>query len=76
MGEEERKSANLRAIVNVIDGDKLYTECGLGLKQCNDKQPCPVHYEYKEIRDALLKMHSETMIDDLAEKLEKDARLK
>ena len=76
MGEEERKSANLKDIVKIIDGDKLYTECGLGLKQCNDKSPCPVHDEYKEIRDALVKMHTETNLDDLAEKLEQDASLK
>jgi len=76
MGEEERKAANLRDIVKVIDGDKLYTDCGLGLSQCSDKHPCPVHEEYKDIRDALIKMHSETNIDDLAEKLEGKATLK
>ena len=76
IGEEERKSANLRNIVKIIDGDKLYTDCGLGLKHCNDDQPCPVHFQYKEIRDALIKMHTETTLDDLAEKLEKNASLK
>ncbi len=76
MGEDERKAANLKDIVTIIDGDKLYTECGLGLKQCNDKVPCPVHFQYKEIRDALIKMHTETNLDDLAEKLENDASLK
>jgi len=76
MGEDERKSANIKDIVKVIDGDKLYTECGLGLKQCNDNKPCPVHEQYKEIRDALVKMHTETNLDELAEKLENEASLK
>ena len=76
MGEDERKAANLKVIVEVIDGDKLYTECGLGLKQCNDSKPCPVHEEYKKIREALILMHTETNIDDLAEKLEGEATLK
>jgi len=76
IGEEERKAANLRNIVKVFDGDKLYTECGLGLKHCNDLRPCPVHHEYKEIRDALVKMHTDINLDDLAQKLENDARLK
>ena len=76
MGEDERKAANLRDIVRIIDGDKLYTECGLGLKHCNDAKPCPVHHQYKEIRDALIEMHTATTLDDLAEKLEKDASLK
>ena len=76
IGEADRKKANLRNIVSVIDGDKLYIDCGLGLKQCNEAKPCPVHDEYKLIRDALIKMHTETTLDDLAEKLEKKAILK
>ena len=76
IGIEERKTTNLKDIVTVIDGDKLYTNCGLGLKMCNDENPCPVHYEYKELREALIKMHTETTLDDLAEKLERDASLK
>ena len=76
IGEEERQTANLRNIVKVFDGDSLYVDCGLGLKQCNDLKPCPVHHDYKLIRDALIEMHTETNLDDLAEKLENDAILK
>ena len=75
MGEEERKSTNLKDIVKVIDGDKIYTGCCLGLKKCNDNKPCPLHFQYIDIRMALIKMHTETTLDDLAEKLEKDATL-
>ena len=75
MGEKERTSTNLKDIVNVIDGDKIYTGCCLGLNQCNDNKPCPVHFQYKDIRLALIKMHTETTLDDLAEKLERDATL-
>lgn len=75
MGEKERVSANLRNIVKVIDGDKIYTGCCLGLQKCNDKNPCPVHFKYTEIREALVKMHTETTLNDLAERLDKGSTL-
>lgn len=76
IGEEARKSVNIREIVKVIDGDKLYTECGIGLQECNSDSPCPMHDDFKKIRESMIKMHTETTIDDLAEKLEGKATLK
>lgn len=41
---------SLADVVNAIDGDKLFTGCGLGLKSCSAKKPCPVHDEFVAIR--------------------------
>ena len=38
-------------IVKAMDGDKLYSDCVLGLKACSEKNPCPVHFEFKEIKN-------------------------
>jgi Rrf2 family protein len=40
-------------IVNAIDGTSVFKECILGLKQCSNSYPCPVHDEYKLAREAL-----------------------
>lgn len=42
-------------IVNAVDGLSVFKECGLGLKQCSERHPCPMHNEYKAIRNKLLK---------------------
>lgn len=76
ISDEERSMINLRQIVEVIDGDKIYVGCGLGLNQCNDKKPCPVHYQYGPVRQALIKIHTETSLDELATKLDGIATLK
>lgn len=55
----------LRHIVQAIDGDDIYNGCGLGLPQCSDEKPCPVHYQFASIRDDLRKMLDETTILDL-----------
>lgn len=54
------------SIVNAIDGTAVFTECGMGLKQCSEKHPCPMHYEYKEVRDRMVKVFNETTIEQLA----------
>mgnify|MGYP002795095927 CR=1 FL=1 len=63
-------SIKLIHIVSAIDGDKIFSGCGLGLKECNEEFPCPVHFQFKEIRDNLKKMSSETSIYELANGLE------
>ena len=57
MIEESRlKQIKLSDIVSVLDGDSIYTGCGLGLKQCDENSPCPLHYKFIEIRERLREM--------------------
>ena len=57
-------------IVKAIDGDSIYTDCVLGLKACSEKNPCPVHFEYKEIKKNLIKMIEHSTIGEFNEKLD------
>lgn len=57
-------------IVKAIDGDKLYTDCVLGLKACNERKPCPVHFEFKEIKKNLINMIDNNTIGEFNEKLD------
>jgi Rrf2 family protein len=45
------KKNTLADIVKAIDGDKLFTACALGLQNCSEKMPCPLHDEFKVIRN-------------------------
>lgn len=66
MTKQELANVKLSTIVAAIDGDDIYNGCGLGLKQCNEHKPCPVHNHFKKIRDDLKKMLETTNIDSLA----------
>jgi Rrf2 family protein len=57
-------------IVKAIDGDQMYVDCVLGLKVCSEKNPCPVHFEYKEIKKNLIKMMETSTIGNFNEKLD------
>ncbi|HQW11773.1 MAG TPA: Rrf2 family transcriptional regulator [Saprospiraceae bacterium] len=53
---------SLADIVIAIDGDKVFKGCGLGLDYCSSKNPCPVHHEYKKVRDEMYKVYRETKL--------------
>ncbi|WP_346238857.1 RrF2 family transcriptional regulator [Niabella insulamsoli] len=46
----------LGKIVKTLDGDRFYNTCVLGLKACSHKNPCPVHHEFKVIKEKIIDM--------------------
>jgi len=67
--EKLMKETKLSQIVSAIDGDSVYNGCGLGLEQCDETHPCPLHSQFAKIRSDLKKMLETTTIYDLAAKL-------
>lgn len=54
-------------IVHEIDGKNVFNECGLGLSKCSATRPCPMHDDYKAIRDQFKTMCQEKRVIDLCE---------
>lgn len=50
------KKIKLSDVVSVLDGDSIYRGCGLGLKQCDENSPCPLHHKFIDIRENLREM--------------------
>lgn len=67
--DESHGKIKLIEIVKAIDGDKIFAGCGLGIKQCSEKNPCPLHNEFKSIRNDIKRMLESTTIDQLSSKL-------
>ena len=61
----------LDQIVAAIDGDKIYKGCGLGLSECSDTKPCPVHEKFAKVREELKSMLESTSIYELSESTKK-----
>ncbi len=57
----------VKNVIEAIDGKQKFCECGLGLSKCSSSHPCPIHNEYKEVRDLLDKIFSSKKIIDLCE---------
>jgi Rrf2 family protein len=54
-------------IVLAIDGEGIFTECGLGLNKCSDARPCPFHESYKPIREQFRQLCQSHKVRDLYE---------
>ncbi len=68
---EKITTIKLSEIVKLIDGDTIYKECALGLPECSEKQPCPLHHKFKIIRAELIQMLEETSVIKIAEDITK-----
>jgi Rrf2 family protein len=66
---EDQENTTLLDLVEAIDGDKLFSGCGIGLKHCSESHPCPIHNEYKTIRGNLTKLLADKTIMVLAKEV-------
>ncbi len=69
MDIDRMKQIKVSEIVYAIDGDSIYNGCALGLSECSNETPCPMHDKFFKIRDELKKMLETTTVYDLATEL-------
>ena len=63
---EEAKKMPARLILVAMGESEILEKCVMGLKLCSETQPCPMHEQYKSIKQALLKLFVTTSIEQLA----------
>ena len=68
--EIKQKEIKIFDLVRIFDGDGLFTHCGLGLHKCSSENPCPVHDDFKMVREKLLEMTQKHSLYDLGLKTE------
>lgn len=69
MSREQMQQVTILQIVKIIDGDSLINDCVLGLSQCDSDQPCPMHNEFKLIKEQIKHLLETTTVNDLATKI-------
>lgn len=69
--DQSSLNASLADIVRVVDGDSIFSGCALGLKQCSEVKPCPLHHEFKKIRDSMSHMLQTARLGEFNHQLEK-----
>lgn len=57
-------------IVETIEGEGVFKQCGLGLTQCSEAHPCPIHDEYKVARKLIENIFREKNVIDLCDPVE------
>ena len=59
-------------IIRAVDGGEMFTACALGLKNCSDGQPCPMHHVVKPIKNQLLMEFSKKTINEMVNEYEQN----
>ena len=67
--DPKSKPIPLNAVVKAIDGDDILSSCSMGLKQCSDKFPCPIHHEIKSYKNRLRDVMKEKTLQQLSVEL-------
>ena len=71
---DQSKKKSLHHVLTLLEDEGIITGCILGLKECSEKNPCPMHGEYKKIKPQLLDMLDNKTILELAKDM-KDPRV-
>ncbi|MBS1588662.1 MAG: Rrf2 family transcriptional regulator [Bacteroidetes bacterium] len=64
---EAQQQQPISNIVETIEGKQIFKECGLGLSKCSETHPCPIHNEYKVVRDLIEKIFRDKCVKDLCD---------
>ncbi|NGP77844.1 Rrf2 family transcriptional regulator [Balneolaceae bacterium YR4-1] len=59
----------LLEIVDAIDGLDIFDQCGIGFRKCNPDKPCPIHNDYKRIRDRVYRLFEDKTLVSLNEEI-------
>ncbi len=57
----------LLEIVRIMDTLDIFERCGIGLKECSDKEPCPIHNDYTKIKDRIRSILTDKTIAQLCD---------
>jgi len=60
-----QKGQPILKVVEAIDGREVFKQCGLGLSKCSSSHPCPIHDQYKGIRDDFENLCRKNKLSDL-----------
>lgn len=63
---EKAKKLPARAVLLAMGEDEILEKCVMGLKRCSEKQPCPMHDQYKLIKKQLIELFTVKTIGQLA----------
>jgi Rrf2 family protein len=69
--DRDKPDLQLIKLIQATEGDRSFSGCGFGLKQCSSENPCPLHEKYAAVRESINTMISEETVQSLARKIYK-----
>ncbi len=70
---DKAKQLQLRKVLEALNENDLFDKCILGLKKCSETKPCPLHFQYKPLKQELIHLFQNNTIQDLSEKADTES---
>lgn len=67
---DHNRKLPVRSVLTAMGEDYLLSKCVLGLHSCNELKPCPMHNQYKKIKERLIQMFDTRTIEQLANEMD------
>lgn len=68
---KENNDKKVITMINCLEGKKIFQSCVLGLPNCSNDAPCPMHHEIVKYRAGLSDFLTKSTIGELIENVEK-----
>jgi len=68
--DEKAMDISLLTLIDATEGLEFFSTCGLGLYECNEDKPCPIHREYQIVKGNFYKILSEKTIRSMRQDIE------
>lgn len=62
-------------VIKSIDGTSKFDDCFLGLSECSDENPCPIHYIVSPFKEKLLENFRDKTISKYAFEIEQTGKV-
>jgi len=63
--EKQKKPVTILQIVEAIEGPDFFDRCVLGLKNCTERKPCPLHEHFIQHRKDIKELFKTKTVHDL-----------
>ncbi len=64
---EAPESIDLMRILQITEGPEFTKDCVLGLKVCSDETACPMHAQWRPIKEEIITLLKQQTLDKLSE---------
>jgi len=70
--EKKDMEISLLSLIDALEGLQFFNTCGLGLHECNEEKPCPIHKEYQIVKGNFYQLLSQKTICSMREDIENE----
>lgn len=67
---DQHRRLPVRDILIAMNEEHILSKCVLGLHTCNELKPCPMHNQYKKIKEQLIRIFDTRTIGQLAAEMD------